>query len=120
VKGLSKLCLLLTLLVSALAAQALGAPHPCAERARNQAEQLVALHLGVGGRDTSQEQITIDSQVRSLPPVVNPAYNKQRLDALEVWGYKGKGEFRIRLLYIRGDTSECLPVGREIINWARY
>jgi hypothetical protein len=94
--------------------------HPCEQKARRQAEQLLLLHLGAGERDTAREQITIENHVRLLPSIKNPARSKQRLEVLEVWGYKGKGEFRIKMIYMKGDNKECLPVGQEIINWASY
>lgn len=102
------------------AREANGTTHPCAGIARTQAAQLIQFHLSTGEGEKDSEQISIDDKVKLMPSIRNPAQSTQRLTVLELWGYKGKGEFRLRLIYMKTDLNECLPVGREIMSWATF
>ena len=103
-------------LIAMLAPLAHAAPHGCEQKARQQAEVLMKLHHTRAGI-TPIEDITISPKVRVLPRIKNPGNPKHSLAVLEVWGYVGKAESRIRMIYAPFDTSECVPLGQEIIDW---
>ena len=66
--------------------------------------------------DGGDDRIEIDKSVRTLLPMRNPANRLQRLDVLEVWGRIYKGEYRMRFLYAQ--TSDCVLMGQEILEFA--
>ena len=59
--------------------------------------------------------MAIDSAVKSLAPIRNPANRTQRFDVLELWGHVYKGHDRIRLIYAQ-PGSECVLMGQEILD----
>jgi hypothetical protein len=85
--------------------------HRCAPAAREQAQKLLAFHVG------GDERIEIDMSVRTLAPIRNPANRLQRFDVLEVWGRIYKGQYRLRLLYAR-IPKECVLMGQEVLEYA--
>jgi hypothetical protein len=87
--------------------------HPCASAATTQARKLLAFHFG------SKEDFNISSEVKILPPVKNPAAKEQLFDVLEVWGSLYKGQYRMRLLYGRLSSGECILMGQEILEYAK-
>ena len=86
-------------------------PHRCAPAAREQAQKLLAFHVG------GDDRIEIDKSVRTLLPMRNPANRLQRFDVLEVWGRIYKGQYRLRLLYAR-IPNECVLMGQEVVEYA--
>lgn len=87
-----------------------GAPeHPCAADARTQAPKLLAFHFG------PDERIAVDTSVKVLSPIRNPANKSQRLEVLEIWGAIYKGRYRMRFLFGRLAAGECVLVGQEIL-----
>ena len=87
------------------------AAHRCAPAAREQAQKLLAFHVG------GDDRIEIDKAVRTLLPIRNPANRLQRFDVLEVWGRIHKGQYRLRLVYAR-ISKECVLMGQELIEYA--
>jgi hypothetical protein len=87
------------------------APHRCAPAAREQAQKLLAFHVG------GDDRIEIDKSVRTLLPMRNPANRLQRFDVLEVWGRIYKGQYRLRLIYAR-IPKECVLMGQEVLEYA--
>jgi hypothetical protein len=85
--------------------------HRCAPAAREQAQKLLAFHVG------GDERIEIDRSVRTLASIRNPANRLQRFDVLEVWGRIYKGQYRLRLLYAR-IPNECVLMGQEVLEYA--
>ena len=85
--------------------------HRCAPAAREQAHRLLAFHVG------GDDRIEIDTSVRTLLPMRNPANRLQRFDVLEVWGRIYKGQYRLRLIYAR-IPNECVLMGQEVIEYA--
>jgi hypothetical protein len=85
--------------------------HRCAPAAREQAQKLLAFHVGGDGR------IEIDQAVRTRLSIPNPANRLQRFDVLEVWGRIYKGQYRMRFLYAR-IPKECVLMGQEVIEYA--
>lgn len=85
--------------------------HRCAPAAREQAQKLLAFHVGGDGR------LEIDMSVRTLPSIRNPANRLQRFDVLEVWGRIYKGQYRLRLIYAR-IPKECVLMGQEVLEYA--
>ncbi|MEQ1528254.1 MAG: hypothetical protein ABL925_02990 [Methylococcales bacterium] len=85
--------------------------HRCADEAKNQAKKLLAFHFD------SAENIEIESRVKALPALRNPANKKQAFDVLEVWGNIYKGQYRMRLLYAQ-IPGECVLMGQEILEYA--
>ena len=85
--------------------------HRCAPAAREQAQKLLAFHVG------GDDRIEIDKSVRTLLPMRNPANRLQRFDVLEVWGRIYKGQYRLRLIYAR-IPNECVLIGQEVIEYA--
>ena len=108
------------LLTSNISAARSTVPHACANSAKLQAADLVRYHLGFFTNATLSEQVTVDPDVKVLAPLVNPADRSRKLFVLELWAYSGKGEFRVRMLYLPSDTRECLPVGRELLVWSPF
>jgi hypothetical protein len=85
--------------------------HRCAPAAREQAQKLLAFHVG------GDDRIEIDKSVRTLLPMRNPANRLQRFDVLEVWGRIYKGQYRVRLIYAR-IPKECVLIGQEVLEYA--
>ena len=87
------------------------AAHRCAPAAREQAQKLLAFHVG------GDDRIEIDTSVRTLLSMRNPANRLQRFDVLEVWGRIYKGQYRLRLIYAR-IPNECVLMGQEVLEYA--
>ena len=85
--------------------------HRCAPAAREQAKKLLTFHVG------GDERIEIDTAVRTLVSMRNPANRLQRFDVLEVWGRIYKGQYRLRLIYAR-IPKECVLMGQEVVEYA--
>ncbi len=85
--------------------------HRCAPAAREQAQKLLAFHVG------DDDRIEIDKTVKTLLSMRNPANRLQRFDVLEVWGRIYKGQYRLRLIYAR-IPKECVLMGQEVIEYA--
>jgi hypothetical protein len=85
--------------------------HRCAPVAREQAQKLLAFHVG------GDDRIEIDKAVRTLLPIRNPANRLQRFDVLEIWGRIYKGQYRMRFLYAR-IPKECVLMGQEVLEYA--
>ena len=85
--------------------------HRCAPAAREQAHKLLAFHVD------GDDRIEIDTSVRTLLSMRNPANRLQRFDVLEVWGRIYKGQYRLRLIYAR-IPNECVLMGQEVIEYA--
>ena len=85
----------------------------CAAAARERAKQLLTFHAGADAR------MTIDSSVKQLPAMVNPADPKQTFDVLEIWGYIYKGRYRMRFIYYHSPATSCLLMGEEVLEFAR-
>lgn len=99
-----------------------AAPHPCAAKAADDARRLVQLHLGsaaAGGSTAAAAEWRVDipRPARVLAPQAHPADARRRLQVLELHAFVERGGFRVRLLYAADDRAECLPVGREIVDW---
>jgi len=86
-------------------------PHRCANAAIEQAQKLLAFHVG------NDSRIEIDKTVKVLAPIRNPANRAQRFDVLEVFGHVYKGDYRMRLIYARLST-DCVLMGQEILEYA--
>jgi len=86
-------------------------PHRCAPAARAQAHKLLAYHVD------GDDRIEIDTSVRTLLSMRNPANRLQRFDVLEVWGRIYKGQYRLRLIYAR-IPNECVLMGQEVLEYA--
>lgn len=99
------LLLVFTSLVSA------APTHHCADEAKIQAKKLLVFHFG------SDERIEIESMVKILPALRNPAQKKQFFDVLEVWGNIYKGQYRMHLLYAQ-IPGECVLMGQEVLEYA--
>src|SRR5690349_6914915 len=99
--------------VSGVVSTSVRAPtaHRCAAAAREQAQKLLAFHAG------GDDRIEIDTSVRTLLPMRNPANRLQRFDVLEVWGRIYKGQYRLRLIYARM-PNECVLMGQEVLEYA--
>ena len=85
--------------------------HRCAPAAREQAQKLLAFHAG------ADDRIEVDTAVRTLLPIRNPANRLQRFDVLEIWGRIYKGQYRMRFLYARL-PKECVLMGQEVLEYA--
>ena len=83
----------------------------CSAAATEQAKKLLAFHVGPDSR------IEIDSSVKTLPTIRNPANAKQRFEVLQVWGYVYRGQYRMRFIYARVDKG-CVLMGQEILEYA--
>ncbi len=108
--------LALLLLLMAGAAQAAPVPSStrCLGAAQQQAHRLLAFHLG-----EDDPRIVIDTDIKPLPSIVNPANPKQRFDVLEVMGNVYKGEYRMHLIYYPlGGSGGCVLMGQEILEHA--
>ena len=82
--------------------------HPCAAQAIKQARALLLFHHG------ADVNLGVDESARVMPPVRNPADNKQLLDVLEVNGYVYRTSYRMRLIYKRPLTG-CALMGQEVL-----
>ncbi len=89
-----------------------AAEHACAAAARTQAKKLLELHIG------PDDRISIETQVRRLAPIRNPANRRQTFDVLEVWADVYKGRYRMRLIYAQA-PQQCLLMGQEVLEHAR-
>jgi hypothetical protein len=85
----------------------------CAAGAIDRAKQLLTFHAG------PDERMTIDKSVKQLPSIHNPADPKQTFEVLEVWGHIYKGSYRMRLIYYSSQSTACLLMGEEILEFAR-
>jgi hypothetical protein len=85
--------------------------HRCAPAAREQAQKLLAFHVG------GDDRIEIDTRVTTRLPIRNPANRLQRFDVLEVWGRIYKGQYRMRLIYAR-IPKDCVLMGQEVLEYA--
>lgn len=98
-------------MVSAQSSTAAPTPHRCSTAAIAQAPRLLAFHFGPDSR------IAIDTSVKVLTPIRNPANSAQRFDVLEVWGHIYKGSYRMRFVYAR-TPGECVLMGQEVLEFA--
>ncbi len=90
--------------------------HRCAADAIEQAKKLLSFHV-----DEPDFPMRVEPTVHTLAPIRNPASRDQILDVLEVWGVVYKSSFRMRFLYPRlKHTSECVLVGQEVLNYAKF
>ena len=89
-----------------------AAPIQCSAAAIAQAKKLLVFHFG------PDDRIEIDSSVKELPPIVNPANKKQHFKVLEVWGSIYKGQYRMRFIYYPATGSDCTLMGQEILEYA--
>ena len=90
------------------------AEHRCAPAAREQAAKLLAFHFG-----EADDRIGIDTSVKVLPPLKNPANKAQSFEVLEIWGSIYKGRYRMRIIYARlSGSAECVLMGQEILEHA--
>ncbi len=85
--------------------------HPCSAEAVKQAKSLLTFHFG------PDERMEIDSTVKLLAPIRNPANKAQSFDVLEVWGTIYKGQYRMHLIYAQMKGS-CVLMGQEILEHA--
>ena len=99
---------MVTVSFSASATQA----QQCSAQAVSQARKLLAFHFDDSG------PISIEKQVRELPPIPNPANAKQKFTVLEVWGHVYKGQYRMRFIYARM-RQDCILMGQEIVEYAK-
>jgi len=83
----------------------------CADPALAQASKLLAFHTN------GDERAQVDSNVKPLPSLSNPANKAQKFLVLEVMGHVYKGEYRMRLLYYPLG-KDCVLMGQEIIELA--
>ena len=88
------------------------AKHQCTKDARIQAKKLLSFF------SEGDSRVSIDEEVKVLPPIQNPANKKMMFDVLEVGGYIYKARYRMRLLYLQlnSSPSECALVGEEVLN----
>lgn len=84
----------------------------CAAAALAQASKLLTFHTA--GDDRAE----VDSQVKPLPSLANPANKAQKFLVLEVMGHVYKGDYRMRLIYYPLGT-DCILMGQEIIELAK-
>ncbi|WGG53265.1 hypothetical protein [Rugamonas sp. DEMB1] len=97
---------------ASLAQAAPTAPaHRCSAEAVKQATSLLTFHFG------PDERMEIDTDVKVLAPIRNPANKKQSFDVLEVWGTIYKGQYRMHLIYAQLGGS-CVLMGQEILEHA--
>ena len=89
-------------------------PH-CADDAREHAVKLLALHV-----DDSGLRSGIDKSVTRAPSIHNPAYPKQKLDVLAIDGWVYKSRYRMRFIYAPMPDDECVLVGQEILEFAKF
>jgi len=88
-----------------------ASPPQCAAEAVVQAKKLLTFHRG------PDERIEVDSEVKELAPLRNPANRKQQFQVLEVQGSIYKGNYRMRLIYsLLGNY--CTLMGQEILEYA--
>jgi hypothetical protein len=84
----------------------------CEKQATEDARKLLNFH------SDGDERIEIDSNVKKLHPIKNPAAPSQKFDVYEVWGQIYKGTYRMRLIYYPMDAS-CVLMGQEILEFAK-
>ncbi|MBU6258463.1 MAG: hypothetical protein KGL18_14130 [Burkholderiales bacterium] len=109
-----------TCFLGSVATLSIAAPpphHHCESDAMPRALRLLDFHLNSG--EATHVDVSLTPGYTLAKPVINPANPAQKLDVLEFNGQSGKGDFRIRLLYIQ-NAKVCAMVGQEIINWASY
>jgi hypothetical protein len=83
----------------------------CSSDAVAQAKKLLDFHVG------GDDRITIDPNVKELPPLRNPANPRQKFQVLEVQGTIYKGQYRMRLIYFRSGSG-CILMGQEVLEYA--
>ena len=98
----------LSLLVSFNAS---AASPQCASDAISQAKKLLSFHTD------GDDRASVDTQVKQLPSLTNPANKTQKFTVLEVMGSVYKGQYRMRLIYFPLD-KECVLMGQEILEFA--
>jgi hypothetical protein len=84
----------------------------CSSNAVAQAKKLLDFHVG------GDDRITIDPNVKELPPLRNPANPRQKFQVLEVQGAIYKAQYRMRLIYFRSG-AECILMGQEVLEYAK-
>ncbi len=103
----------LTMIILLVASSLVGAATPqCSDDdAIDQARKLLVFHFG------DDERIEIDSTVKELMSVANPANENEQFKVLEVWGFIYRGQYRMRLTYYPVDGA-CVLMGQEIMEYA--
>lgn len=86
----------------------LATPLQCESDALAQAKKLLAFH------SEGNDQISVASHAKALPPLANPANKKQQFLVLEVMGYVYKANYRMRFLFYPSGGA-CLLMGQEIL-----
>lgn len=81
----------------------------CSSNAIEQARKLLNFHVG------GDDRISIDSKVKELPPLRNPANPRQTFQVLEVLGFIYKAQYRMRFIYFNSNNVKCLLMGQEIL-----
>ncbi len=81
----------------------------CSSQGIAQAQKLLNFHVG------GDTRISIDKKVRELPPLKNPANQRQKFQVLEVWGYIYKAKYRMRFIYYNAPNISCLLMGQEVL-----
>ncbi|ACK64772.1 conserved hypothetical protein [Rippkaea orientalis PCC 8801] len=81
----------------------------CSRQAIAQARQLLNFHVG------GDDRISIDNNVKELPPLKNPANQQQKFQVLEVWGYIYKAQYRMRFIYYNDPNLSCLLMRQEVL-----
>lgn len=93
------------------ATSCLAADAGCAADAVAQARKLLLFH---GNND---DRAGVEEKAKELPPLTNPANQRQKFSVFEVKGYIYKGNYRMRLIYYRSG-GDCLLMGQEILELA--
>lgn len=93
------------------ASPCLAADAGCAADAVAQARKLLLFH---GNND---DRAGVEEKAKELPPLTNPANQRQKFSVFEVKGYIYKGNYRMRLIYYRSG-GDCLLMGQEILELA--
>lgn len=89
----------------------LAADAGCAADAVAQARKLLLFH---GNND---DRAGVEEKAKELPPLTNPANQRQKFSVFEVKGYIYKDNYRMRLIYYRSG-GDCLLMGQEILELA--
>jgi hypothetical protein len=106
------LSLMLLLFMSHPIVSNAAAPMQCTENIQEQAEKLLTFHFG------EDDRIAIDSKVKQLPSLTNPANKNQKFLVYEIWGNIYKGQYRMRFLYYPLQDKSCVLMGQEILGHA--
>jgi hypothetical protein len=93
-----------------------GAAHPCAADALKRAPRLLEFHFG----EKPPHPVQIESSVKQLSSMRNPANRNQSFDVLELWANVYKGRYRMHFIYARlpSTPTECVLMGQEILEYA--